>query len=218
MSLPTILIADDHAMVVEGLVGLLKEQFDVVGTAFDGSTLLEAATRLRPDVVVTDVSMPGLSGMEVLRRLTAQETSTKVIVLTMHADAELATEAIRAGASGFVVKQSAGEELLTAVQDVLQGRIYLASAVTREVLSRMSNPAKTTEPHLTPRQWDVLRLIAEGRRMKEIADILNLSTRTVETHKYEMMHVLGVQSTAELIRYALQQRLVGDRPLPTRTT
>ena len=206
----TILIADDHAMVVEGLGHLLKDQFDVVGGVSDAPQLLEAAARLRPDVVLTDISMPGLSGIEAIRRLKAARSDTKVIVLTMHADAELATEAVRAGASGFLVKHSAGEELLTAIQEVLQGRMYLTPAVTADVFARMSEGASNAEPRLTPRQREVLRLIAEGRRMKEIAGILNLSTRTVETHKYEMMHALGMQSTAELVRYAIQHRLVGN--------
>ena len=206
----TILIADDHAMVVEGLVHLLKDQFDVVGGVADAAQLLEAAARLRPDVVLTDISMPGLSGIEAIRRLKAARSDTKVIVLTMHADAELATEAVRAGASGFLVKHSAGDELLTAIQEVLQGRMYLTPAVTADVFARMSEGASSAEPRLTPRQREVLRLIAEGRRMKEIAGILNLSTRTVETHKYEMMHALGMQSTAELVRYAIQHRLVGN--------
>jgi DNA-binding NarL/FixJ family response regulator len=206
----TILIADDHTIVVEGLVRLLKDQFDVVGGVSDAAQLLEAAARLRPDVILTDVSMPGLSGIEALRRLKAERSDTKVIVLTMHADAELATEAVRAGASGFLIKHSAGEELFTAIQEVLQGRIYLTPAITREVLSRMAYAATRPESRLTPRQREVLRLIAEGRRMKEIAGLLNLSPRTVETHKYEMMQSLGIQSTAELVRYAVQHRLVGE--------
>jgi len=206
----TILIADDHTIVVEGLVRLLKDQFDVVGGVSDAAQLLEAAARLRPDVILTDVSMPGLSGIEALRRLKAERSDTKVIVLTMHADAELATEAVRAGASGFLIKHSAGEELFTAIQEVLQGRIYLTPAITREVLSRMAYAATQPESRLTPRQREVLRLIAEGRRMKEIAGLLNLSPRTVETHKYEMMQSLGIQSTAELVRYAVQHRLVGE--------
>ena len=172
--------------------------------------MIEAARRLRPDVVVTDVSMPGVSGIEAVRQLTGEGIAAKVIVLTMHADAELATLAMQAGASGFVVKHAAGEELLAAIQDVLQGRFYLTPAVTREVLARMADPSKQAATRLTGRQREVLRLIAEGRRMKEIAGILSLSTRTVETHKYDMMHALGLQSTAELVRYAVQHRLVGD--------
>jgi DNA-binding NarL/FixJ family response regulator len=204
----TVLIADDHAIVTEGLARLLTDQFDVVGTVKDASTLLEAAARLRPDIIITDISMPGLSGIEALGRLKNEKIDSKVIVLTMHADAEVATEAMRAGASGFLVKLAAGEELVTAINEVLQGRIYLTPAVTRDVIARMSDVRKTPEVPLTPRQREVLMLITEGRRMKEIAAILQLSTRTVETHKYEMMQALGVQSTAELVRYAIQHGIV----------
>jgi DNA-binding NarL/FixJ family response regulator len=210
MRRPTVLIADDHTIVVEGLTQLLKDQVDVVGAVSDGAALLEAAARLRPDIILTDISMPGLSGIDALRRLKAERSETKVILLTMHADAAIATEAMRAGASAFLVKQSAGEELLTAIHEVLQGRTYLTPAVTRGVLAQMADPEKGGEPALTSRQREVLRLVAEGRRMKEIAAILNLSPRTIETHKYEMMRALGLQSTAELVRYAIQHRLAGD--------
>jgi DNA-binding NarL/FixJ family response regulator len=204
----TVLIADDHAIVSEGLARLLTDQFDVVGTVKDASNLLEAAARLRPDIIITDISMPGLSGIEALRRLKNDKIESKVIVLTMHADAEVATEAMRAGASGFLVKLAAGDELVTAINEVLQGRLYLTPAVTRDVIARMTETRKTPEVQLTPRQREVLTLITEGRRMKEIAAILQLSTRTVETHKYEMMQALGVQSTAELVRYAIQHGIV----------
>lgn len=180
----------------------------MVGTVKDASNLLEAAARLRPDIIITDISMPGLSGIEALRRLKNDKIESKVIVLTMHADAEVATEAMRAGASGFLVKLAAGDELVTAINEVLQGRLYLTPAVTRDVIARMTETRKTPEVQLTPRQREVLTLITEGRRMKEIAAILQLSTRTVETHKYEMMQALGVQSTAELVRYAIQHGIV----------
>ena len=158
-------------------------------------------------MIVADISMPVVSGLEALRRLKAARSDAKVIFLTMHADAQLATEAFRAGASGYVLKQSAGEELIAAIQEVLQGRTYLTPLMTKDVIA---NFTETTPPavKLTPRQREVLRLIAEGRRMKEIAAILELSTRTVETHKYEMMRGLGVESTAELVRYAIQIGLV----------
>jgi DNA-binding NarL/FixJ family response regulator len=210
MARPTILIADDHRTVVEGLVRLLRDQFEVVATVANATQLLDAAARLRPDVIIIDVSVPAMSGIEALRRLAADKGDTKIIVLTMHGDAELATEAMRAGASGFLVKHAAGEELPTAINEVLQGRIYLTPAMTRVVFARLSAPAPPAAVRLTGRKREVLRLIAEGRRMKEIADILSLSTRTVESHKYEMMHALGVQSTAQLVRYAVEHRLVGD--------
>jgi DNA-binding NarL/FixJ family response regulator len=202
-----ILVADDHTIVLEGLVSLLKETFDVVGSVGDGQVLLDAAKRLRPDVIVTDISMPGLSGLEVLRRLKADRFETRVIVLTMHNDAELATRVLRAGASGFLLKQSAGEELVTAIHQALLGHVYLTPSVTKEVMARMAAPAGKADVPLTTRQRDVLRLLVEGRRMKEIAQILELSTRTVETHKYEMMQALGLHSMAELVRYAIEHRL-----------
>ena len=200
----TVLIADDHTIVVEGLVGLLKEDFDVVGTVSDGELLIDAAKRLRPDVIVTDISMPGLSGLDVLPRLKAERVDSRVVVLTMHNDAALATRAIRAGASGFLLKQSAGEELVNAIQQALQGRVYLTPVLTRDVIERMARPADQSEPQLTARQRDVLRLIVEGQRMKAIAAALQVSPRTVEAHKYEIMQALDVHSTAELVRYAMQ--------------
>lgn len=203
----TVLIADDHAIVVDGLASLLKEHFDVVGAVGDGQRLLEEAARLRPDIVVTDVSMPGLSGMDALRRLKAERADVKVVLLTMHASGELASQAMRAGASGFVVKQAAGEELVTAIHEALRGHVYLTPAVTRDAIAALEGPDRP-EARLTPRQREVLKLVVEGRRMKEIAGILGLSARTVETHKYEMMETLGVQSTAELVRYAIEHRLV----------
>ena len=202
-----VLLADDHAIVAEGLATLLKGHFDLVGIVGNGNELIDLARKLRPDVIVADIAMPVLSGLEALRRLKATPSEAKVIFLTMHADAQLATEAFRAGASGYVLKQSAGEELIAAIQEVLQGRTYLTPLITKDFIA---NFTETTPPavKLTPRQREVLRLIAEGRRMKEIAAILELSTRTVETHKYEMMRGLGVESTAELVRYAIQIGLV----------
>jgi DNA-binding NarL/FixJ family response regulator len=207
----TILIADDHAMVREGLVRLLKEyEFDVVGAVGDGLALVEAAKQLRPDVIITDVSMPKLSGLEALPRLTTGQNQSKIIVLTMHNDADVATRAMRAGASGFLLKEAAGDELVNAIRQVVQGRIYLSPAVTREVMTRMAAPEGPAEPQLTPRQREVLRLMLLGQRMKEIASALDLSPRTVESHKYEMMQVLGVRSTAELVRYAIDHHLVSE--------
>lgn len=203
----TVLIADDHAIVKEGLVRLLQaHDLDVVGAVGNGQQLIEAARHFKPDVIVTDLSMPELGGIDVLPLLKADGIDSKVIVLTMHNDGERATQALRAGASGFLLKESAGDELVTAIHEALKGRVYLTPAVTRAVMLRMSSSDERA-PVLTPRQRDVLRLIAQGLRMKEIAANLDLSPRTVETHKYEMMAVLGVQSTAELIRYAIENGL-----------
>ena len=208
MRRPTVLLADDHAIVTDGLARILKEaHFDVVGAVRDGQQLLNAATRLRPDVIITDLAMPGLSGLDALARLRAAHVQSKIIVLTMHHDAELATDAIRGGASSFLLKESAGDELLTAVRHALDGKVYITPTVTQEIMERMAGPAQAKEPHLTPRQRDILRLIVKGQRMKEIAATLGLSTRTVEGHKYQMMEALGVTSTAELVRYALERQL-----------
>jgi DNA-binding NarL/FixJ family response regulator len=204
----TVLIADDHAIVKEGLVSLLKEHdFDVVGAVGDGRQLLDAARQLRPDVIVTDLSMPGLGGLDVLPLLKAEKIDSKVVVLTMHNDGEAAARALRAGAAAFLLKESAGEELVTAIDQVLRGHVYITPVATKAVMAQMSGAA-AAGPALTSRQHDVLRLIVQGQRMKEIAAALNLSPRTIETHKYEMMQVLGVQTTAELIRYAIEHRLV----------
>jgi DNA-binding NarL/FixJ family response regulator len=204
----TVLLADDHAILAEGLASLLKGHFDLVGTVGDGRRLLDAARELRPDVIVADIAMPVLSGLQALCLLKAEGLDAKVIFLTMHADAQLATEALRAGASGYVLKHSAGEELIRAIQEVVEGRVYLTPLLTKEVITTLTEPTTQPAVQLTPRQREVLQLIAEGRRMKEIAATLQLSTRTVETHKYQMMQALGVDSTAALVRYAIQLGLV----------
>jgi DNA-binding NarL/FixJ family response regulator len=201
-----VLLADDHTIVAEGLQSLLKDQFELVGTVADGRQLVDAAGSLRPDVIVTDLSMPVLTGLDALRQIKAAGIDAKVIFLTMHADARIASEALQAGAVGFLLKQSAGEELITAIEEVLDGRTYLTPLLTRDVLALQTSGA-ADRPVLTPRQREVLRLLADGKRMKEIAAILGLSPRTIETHKYEMMQTLGVGSTAELVKYAIKHDL-----------
>jgi DNA-binding NarL/FixJ family response regulator len=188
----------------------LRDRFDLVGTVGDGHELVEAARKLRPDVIVTDVSMPVMSGLDALRRLKAERIDARVILLTMHADPKIATEALKAGASGFLVKQAAGDELVTAIEDVLQGRTYVTPLITKDVIEALSTAGGKDHGTLTPRQQEVLRLLADGKRMKEIASTLGLSIRTVETHKYEMMQALGVGSTAELVRYAIRHGLAAD--------
>jgi DNA-binding NarL/FixJ family response regulator len=208
MRLPTVLLADDHVVFTDGVVRILSERYDVVGTVRDGRSLFEAASRLRPDVIVSDISMPTLSGLEGLRRLQEKHADTRVIFLTMHADARLAAEAFRLGAKGFVLKQSSGDELVKAIDAVLEGHKYMSAALTDDVLALMANPDSISSVDLSPRQQEVLRLIVNGHRMKEIAATLNLSPRTVETIKYEMMRDLDVHSTTELVRYAIEHRLV----------
>jgi DNA-binding NarL/FixJ family response regulator len=195
-------------MMAQGLASLLREDFDLVGIVGDGQTLLDAAQRLRPDVIVADMAMPVMDGLEALHQLKAAHIDAKVVFLTMHADAQLATEALRAGASGYVLKHSAGEELIAAIQQALEGRVYLTPLLTKAVMTTLLEPTPQLAVELTPRQREVLQLLAEGRRMKEIAATLHLSTRTVETHKYQMMRALGVDSTAALVPYAVHLGLV----------
>src|SRR5688572_32314103 len=205
---PKILLADDHVVFTDGIVRILRDRFDVVGAVTDGHALIDAAEKLRPDVIVSDISMPTLSGIEGLRQLKAKHGDVRVIFLTMHADAKLAADAFRLGAKGFVLKQSSGEELVKAIDSVLEGHKYMSSALTDEVLDLMSAPSTRSGPVLTSRQTEVLRLIVNGQRMKEIAASLNLSPRTVETIKYEIMRELDVHSTAELVKYSIEHKLV----------
>ncbi|HEY7249298.1 MAG TPA: response regulator transcription factor [Methylomirabilota bacterium] len=207
---PTILLADDHTIVLEGLAGLLRTEFSLVGTVPDGNRLLAEAQRLRPDVIVTDMTMPGLSGIEVLRRLKHEAIQAKVIVLTMHADAATAAQALRAGAVGFVVKHAASTELIAAIRTVLRGGRYLPPHLADDILATLAEgEAAGGGGPLTPRQREVVSLIATGKTMKQIAVALGMSPRTVETHKYQAMETLGFQTTAELIRYAIAHGLGG---------
>jgi DNA-binding NarL/FixJ family response regulator len=208
MSLPRVLIADDHMLFAEGLAQLLSGRFEVVGKVCDGSQVADAVEKLHPDVVLLDVSMPRVSGLDVLRQLKTRRAAVRAVVLTMHGDARLAVEALKAGAAGFVLKESSGDQLLTALDAVLQGRTYLTSTLTGEVLSLLSGQSEPATVKLTARQRDVLRLIVDGKRVKEVAELLELSPRTVEAIKYQMMQDLNVHSTATLVRYALQHDLL----------
>jgi DNA-binding NarL/FixJ family response regulator len=217
MSKTRVLLADDHTIVAEGLRSLLEGEFEFVGTVGDGRALLDAAQKLKPDVIVADISMPLLNGLDAARQLKRDGVTAKIIFLTMHTEAQLAAEAFRAGASGYLLKSSAGEELITAIHEVIKGRAYVTPLITRDILSFLIGAAQATEQSaikLTPRQREVLQLIAEGRTMKEIASILNISVRTVESHKYEMMEALGVQTNAELVQYAIKIGLVSVSPSP----
>ena len=208
----TVLLADDHAIVLEGLSGLLRDEFTLVGTVADGTRLIEAVRQLLPDVTVTDITMPGMNGLEVVRRLKADGVPTKVIVLTMHANAQLAADALRAGASGFIVKHAAGKELIAAIHAVVRGERYITPQLASDVLTALAEGRGSEEGPLTPRQREVVALLAEGRTMKEVAAALGLSPRTVETHKYQVMQSLGLQTTADLVRYAVEHGLTGTVP------
>ena len=205
MSRPQILLADDHNMFAEGLRGLLEDEFELVGSVSDGQALVEAAHRLNPDVIVVDISMPVLNGFDSVRQLKKEGITAKIIFLTMHADAGLVAEAFRCGGSGYVLKQSAGEELITVIGKVLAGHEYVSPLVENEPAGGVSKAGDQTQTlRLTRRQREVLQLIIEGCTMKEIAAQLGISTRTAESHKYEMMESLGVESTAELIQFAIK--------------
>jgi DNA-binding NarL/FixJ family response regulator len=208
---PRVLLADDHLMVAEALKSLLSPEFDLVGVVEDGRALLEAAGRLRPDVIVADVTMPHLNGIDALVRLRQDGDRTPVVFLTMHRDVSFARRALEAGASGFVLKHSAPVELIAAIRAALQGKTYLTPQLTGEVLQAMKEgPEQVGEPidSLTPRQREVLQLLAEGRSAKEIASSLEISTRTVEFHKYQAMETLGLHTNAELIHFAIKHGLV----------
>lgn len=205
MSRARILLADDHKMFAQGLQSLLEDEFELVGTLADGQALVEAAHRLNPDIIVVDISMPGLNGFDAVRQLKKEGLTARIIFLTMHADESLVAEAFRSGGSGYVLKQSAGEELISAIGLVLAGQEYITPLIARESARGESKRIEGTQKlRLTPRQREVLQLIIEGCTMKEIAARLGISTRTAESHKYEMMKGLDVKSTAELIQYAIK--------------
>jgi two-component system, NarL family, response regulator NreC len=208
MPRPRVLVADDHAIMVQGLGRLLEGEAEIVATASDGQQLVERARQHRPDIIVSDINMPGMSGLDAMRRLKADGLRSKFIFLTLHTDSRLASEAMRAGAAGYLLKHAAAEELIEAIHAVMEGHTYLTPLMTREVLWAIGQPDGVQSPALTPRQLDVLRLIAEGKRMKEIANELNISVRTVETHKQDLLQTLGLETTADLIKFAVRQGLV----------
>ncbi len=183
----------------------------VEGIVADGLQLIEHVRKHKPDVIIADLGMPKMSGIQALRQLCSEGHRVKMIFLTMHDDPMLAREAILAGASGYVLKDSAGEELLAAVTQVLSGNIYISSKIARSVLSALRSGKDSPIESITPRQREVLQLVVKGLTMKEVAASLNLSRRTVETHKYDMMETLGVVTTAELVQYAFRHNLVEDQ-------
>jgi DNA-binding NarL/FixJ family response regulator len=207
MTRPRILMADDHLMLLEAFKALLEPDFEVVGTVTDGRTLLEEFSRLHPDVVLLDVAMPLLNGLDAGRQLKAQRRSVKLIYLTMNPDPDLAGEALRLGASGYVLKSSAAQELKQAIHEALRGRSYITPLITRDVVGSLIQQ-RTSRSELTARQREVLQLLAEGKSMKEAAAILDLTPRTVAFHKYRMMEQLRLKTSAELVRFAVQQGVV----------
>jgi DNA-binding NarL/FixJ family response regulator len=203
-----ILLADDHKMFAQGLKALLEDEFELVGTVENGQALVDAAAQLAPDVIVVDISMPLMNGLDAIRKLKEKGLSAKVIFLTMHADDRLLAEAFRCGGLGYVLKQSAGEELILAIKQVLAGHKYVTPLLAKEWAADFSKGIDGIDGRrkltLTPRQREVLRLVIEGCTMKEVASRMGISTRTAESHKYEMMEGLGVDNTSELIQYAIK--------------
>ena len=206
MTRPRVLLADDHRLLREAFSRLLDSECEVLGAVADGRAVLAEAPRLKPDIVVLDIAMPLLNGLDTARQLRRIMPEVKVIFLTMSEDADVAAEAFRVGASGYLLKNSAAAELLQAIREVSQGRSYITPLATRGLVDNLLH---TSEPaakqiELSPRQREVLHLLTEGHTMKEIARVLKITPRTVAFHKYSMMELLGVKSSAELIQYALK--------------
>jgi DNA-binding NarL/FixJ family response regulator len=206
-----ILIADDHNLMAELCQRLLEPEFDVVGVVNDGRTLVRAACELKPDVVVLDIAMPILNGLDAGRQLKKMFPVVKLVYLTMNSDVALAAEAFRRGASGYLLKTCAAADLVRAVRDVLRSRTYLSPALSRDTMNFLrtkENKLVDESELLTNRQREVLQLLAEGRAMKEVAAILRMTTRTVAYHKYRIMEVLGVTTNPELVKYAVRTHMV----------
>jgi DNA-binding NarL/FixJ family response regulator len=211
MNRTSVLLADDHGILLDGLVRLLQHDFDVLGTARDGRELVELAMAKRPDVIVMDISMPSLNGIDATRMLQKEGCASKILLLTMHEDLPLVEEAFRAGASGFVLKVCDASEFIKAIQSVARGTTYITPLLAGDLVSSLmavGPRSQSRETPLTARQREVLQLLAEGKTMKEAAAVMGISTRTAESHKYEIMRLLGVQNTAGLVRYALRIKLI----------
>jgi DNA-binding NarL/FixJ family response regulator len=211
MSRTSVLLADDHVFLLDCLVCLLRQDFNVLGTAHDGRSLIEMARKKRPEVIVMDIAMPSLNGIDATRILQKEGCSARILFLTMHVDLSLVEEAFRAGASGFLLKVSDLEEFIRAIQTVAKGETYITPLLAGDLISFLTvgpSGAAPREMPLSIRQREVLQLLAEGKTMKEAAALMGISTRTAESHKYEIMRQLGVQTTAALIRYAIRIKLV----------
>jgi len=203
---PRLLLADDHTLLLDGLRMMLEPEFELAGVVEDGQSLLTAAAKLKPDLILLDIAMPALNGIDAARQLRRIVPSAKLIFLTMHADADYITEAFRTGASGYLLKRSAASELMNAIREVLNGRSYISPILGSdrvELMNAASRPGQTFAERLTPRQREVLQLVAEGRSRKEIAALLRISVKTVEFHKTRIMTELDIHTSAGLTRYAI---------------
>jgi DNA-binding NarL/FixJ family response regulator len=208
MGRPRVLLADDHALLLGAFEKLLAGECDIVGQASDGRALVAAAEQLKPDLIILDISMPLLNGLEAGRQIKQKWPNVKLVFLTMMEDGDLAAEAFRSGASGYLLKRSAASELTVAIREVMLGRSYITPLVTEGLVGSLMHVDRQPTHVLTSRQREVLQLIAEGHSMKEVASLLDLTPRTVAFHKYRMMEQLKVKSTAELIQYAVRHHIV----------
>lgn len=208
---PRVLLADDHRLVAEGIKTLLDPEFEVVGMVEDGLELLEAAQRLRPDVVVADITMPRLNGIDAIARLRRIDARVRVVLLTMHPEAMYLRRALEAGAAGYVLKHAAPQELVAAIRTVLSGKTYVAPTLVGDLMrdpARRGGGSRDPLASLTARQREILQLVAEGRTAKEIGGALAISARTVEFHKYQLMDALGLHTTADLVHFAIRNGIV----------
>lgn len=211
MKRTSVLLADNHSVLTDCLAHVLQPEFNVVGVARDGSAMVELAKQYRPDVIVADTLMPQLNGIDAARIVHRVMPSTKILFLTMHSDRFLVEDAFRAGARGFVLKASGAQEFLKALRTVAKGETYITPALAEDVIATLSTTGpreRQGDDSLTVRQRQLLQLVAEGKTMKEAAAVMAISTRTAESHKYEMMRRLGVETTANLIRHAVELKLV----------
>jgi len=210
-NLPRILIADDHTLVAEACKKLLENEYEVVATVNDGRALVRAAVELKPHLIIVDVAMPLLNGLDAGQQVKEFLPSVKLVYLTMNHDADLAAEAFRRGASGYLVKTCAASELAIAVPEVLKGKSYLSPMIAKDTVNfllRQDKELIEEEDRLTERQREVLQLLAEGKCMKEVADVLNITTRTVAFHKYRIMELLNAKNSAQLVQYAIRNHLI----------
>ena len=209
MAGPRVLLADDHNLLLGAFEKLLSPECEIVGTVSDGRSLVVEAQRLKPDVVVLDIAMPLLNGLDAGRQIKQLQKSVKLVFVTMNEDSDLAAEAFRAGASAYLLKRSAASELLVAIREVMKGRSYVTPLITEGLVGSFLDAANQKPSHdLTPRQREVLQLLAEGHSMKQVAALLNVTARTVAFHKYRMMEQLNIRSSAELIQFAIRHHIV----------
>jgi DNA-binding NarL/FixJ family response regulator len=209
---PRVLLADDHTLVVEGFRKILEPEFEITGVVSDGHTLLTTALEVKPDVVVLDLGLPLMSGMDAGRELKKMLPLTKIVVVTMNEDPDVARLALRHWASAYLVKKSAGSELIKAVREVLKGRSFVTPRFAQRLMEGfIRDPLPHPTKELTPRQREVLHLLAEGRTMKETADVLHLTPRTIAFHKYRIMEEFGLKSNSDLVRFAIRERVISSQ-------